>query len=243
MTEIKPKLEYTVNTSETGIPAIIVAAGNSSRMNGINKQFLPLCSIPVIIRTLLAFERCAAVSGIILAARDSDIEKLQLLTQKYGISKLGDIVCGGNTRQESVLKGFERLSSGTREVLIHDGARPLVDSGIITSVTQALKNHTAVTCAVKVKDTVKQIDESGKVIKTLRRDNLVLVQTPQGVKTDEYRLAAEKAGDLSQFTDDASLMEAAGYEVYTVEGSYRNIKITTPEDIAAAESYISSAEQ
>ena len=243
MTEIKPKLKYTVNASEPGIPAIVVAAGNSSRMNGINKQFLTLCSIPVIIRTLLAFERCAAVCGIILVARDGDIEKLQLLTQKYGISKLSDIVCGGSTRQESVLKGFERLPSEAKEVIIHDGARPLVDDRIITSVTEALKNHTAVTCAVKVKDTVKQIDESGKVIKTLRRDNLVLVQTPQGVKTDEYRLAAEKAGDLSQFTDDASLMEAAGYEVYTVEGSYRNIKITTEEDIAAAESYISAAEQ
>ena len=149
---------------------------------------------------------------------------------------------GGVNRQESVLKGFERLPSDAKEVIIHDGARPLVEDKIISSVVEALGKYTAVTCAVKVKDTVKQIDESGKVIKTLKRDSLVLVQTPQGVKTEEYRLAAEKAEDLSRFTDDASLMEAAGYEVYTVEGSYKNIKITTPEDITVAESYISGGE-
>ncbi len=234
LTELK--LEYVVCGNEnSGIPVIIVAAGSSSRMGGIDKQSALLSGVPVLARTLMAFERSDVISGIILVVRPEDVFSMQLMAEKYGIDKLTDIVCGGKTRQESVLKGFERLGSEAAEVLIHDGARPLVGEDIIRSVADGLKSHSAVACAVPVKDTVKVIDKNGRVVNTPDRTSLAAVQTPQGVRTQDYRTAAEKVGDVSKFTDDMSVMEAAGYDVYTVAGDYRNIKITTPEDLKLAE--------
>ena len=238
MTETELKLEFSINESSGGIPVIVAAAGNSSRMNGINKQMARIFSVPVIIRTLLAFEHSDIISNIILVTRPEDIFELQILADKYGITKLTDIVCGGSSRQESVAKGFSRLGKSQKKVLIHDGARPLVDSATILRVAEALKTHDAVTCAVPVKDTLKVVDGDGKVLKTLKRDGIFSVQTPQGADAEKYREALEKCGDLSVYTDDMSIMEAAGYDVYITEGSYRNIKITTPEDILAAQAYI-----
>lgn len=233
-------LDYQIKQGSTdSIPVIVVAAGNSSRMKGINKQLLELCSIPVIIRTLMAFERCDRISDIILVVRADDVFGLQMLCEQYKITKLSDIVCGGNSRQESVLKGLARVGEEQERVLIHDGARPLVDNRTICAVADALKINSAVIPVVNVKDTVKQIDEDGFVVKTLPREELVLVQTPQGVCVDDYKKALDSAAEkLSQFTDDASLMEAAGFKVATVEGDFRNIKITTRADIALAECYL-----
>ncbi len=239
MNSTELKLSYDIcESKQNGLPVIIVAAGSSSRMGGQNKQFLELSGIPVISRTLLAFENSDVIKNIILVVRAEDVFSLQMLAEKYGISKLSDIVCGAGSRQESVLKGFARLSKEETAVLIHDGARPLVTKEIISSVAAALEKHSAVTCAVKVKDTIKEIDKDGKVSKTLNRENLVAVQTPQGVNVENYLAAIEKLGEIKTFTDDTSIMEAAGYDVFTVEGSYKNIKITTPEDIPAAESFL-----
>lgn len=238
MTETKQKLEYNIISEIEAVPAIIVAAGSSNRMQGINKQFLELGGIPVIVRTLLKFQKSSVISRIILVTRAEDIFALQKLANEHNITKLSDIVCGGNSRQESVLNGFARLGKDESRVLIHDGARPFVSDSIITAVAEKLGEYSAVTCAVKVKDTVKQVDENGKVIKTLERDSLVSVQTPQGVNKSQYLSAVEKAGDVSCFTDDMSVMEYGGYEVYTINGSYKNIKITTPEDIFIAESFL-----
>lgn len=229
------RLQYDIcPASESGIPVIIVAAGSSRRMKGKNKLFLELNGIPVIAKTLLAFENCEKIRNIILVTRDEDILPMQSLAERYMITKLSDIVCGGENRQKSVLNGFSRLDENDKNVLIHDGARPLVSERIICDVTAALEKYSAVTCAVKLKDTVKQTDKDGKVIKTLDRESLVAVQTPQGVNISKYLKATENA-ELSLFTDDTSIMEAAGYDVFTVEGDYKNIKITTPEDILAAE--------
>ncbi len=231
------RLEYQLCSAEnSGLPVIIVAAGSFTRMQGVHKQLLEIGGVPVIARTMLAFEQSKAIKNIILVVRPDDLFDMQLLAEKYNISKLTDIVCGGATRQESVLKGFERLSDD-KAVLIHDGARPLVSEKIICDVAEALKERSAVTCAVRVKDTVKQIDRDGKVVRTLDRDSLVAVQTPQGVWVTEYLDAAQRVGDVSGFTDDTSLMEWAGYEVYTTQGSYKNIKITTPEDVSVAEGF------
>ena len=232
----KTVLQYDICEENTEtLPVIIVAAGSSSRMNGINKQTALLDGVPVIIRTLLAFQNCEKISNIILVVRTDDIFSMQLLTEKYEILKLTDIVCGGNSRQESVLKGLARLKPTDGKVLIHDGARPLVDSEIISAVADALDDCKAVTCAVKVKDTVKEVDSVGKVVKTLKRESLVSVQTPQGVYVKEYKEAVDGITDFTGITDDVSIMEAAGYEVLTVDGSYKNIKITTPEDLMFAE--------
>lgn len=243
MNTTETKLKYEVcSVNPNALPVIIVAAGSSARMNGINKQFLEINSIPVIVKTMLAFEQSTDIKNIILVTKAEDIFKLQLLAEKHNISKLTDIVCGGNSRQESVLKGLARVGTEDEAVLIHDGARPLVSNQVINRVVNGLKSYSAVTCAVKVKDTVKQIDADGKVIKTLDRSSLVAVQTPQGVKVKEYRQAVDSVKNLADFTDDTSIMEAAGFDVLTVEGDYKNIKITTPEDIATAQKFAESEE-
>lgn len=238
MNNTETKLRYEIcESDEKGVPVIIVAAGASSRMQGENKQFIELNGVPVIVKSLLAFENCPLIKNIILVTRQEDIFSLQLLAEKYDINKLSDIVCGGKTRPESVLNGFARVDENDSFVLIHDGARPLVTNEIISSVAESLKKHSAVTCAVKVKDTIKEVDSEGKVIKTLVRDSLVAVQTPQGVRKKEYLGAVESIGDVTGFTDDMSIMEAVGYDIYTVEGSYKNIKITTPEDVKTAAAF------
>ena len=234
LTELK--LEYAVCDNENkGIPVIIAAAGSSSRMEGVNKQTALLCGVPVLARTLMTFNRSDAISSIILIVRPEDVFSMQMMAEKYGIDKLTDIVCGGATRQESVLNGFNRLDKNAEAVLIHDGARPFVDNSVIREVAGALKECSAVTCAVPVKDTIKVVDKDGKVLSTPDRSTLAAVQTPQGVRVADYRAAIEKIGDVSKFTDDMSIMEAAGFRVHTVKGSYRNIKITTPEDLRLAE--------
>ncbi|MBR6510120.1 MAG: 2-C-methyl-D-erythritol 4-phosphate cytidylyltransferase [Clostridia bacterium] len=244
MTETKHKLEYRIkNNKKAEFSAIIVSAGNSTRMGSVNKQMLTIGGIEVVARTLKAFEANENIKKIILVTRADDIFAMQMLAQKYNISKISDIVCGGNSRQESVLNGVARLDKTCNFVLIHDGARPLISQEIINSVCKKLETSVAVTCAVKVKDTIKQVDADGKVIKTVPREDLVAVQTPQGVRVHEYMRAVGKIGEISGFTDDTSIMEAAGHEVHIVEGSYKNIKITTPDDVIIAEGFLNEVEQ
>lgn len=238
MLKTELKLDYTLNQQTEKVPVIVVAAGSSSRMQGANKQLLDLGDIPVIIRTLRAFEECGGISNIILVVKTEDLFQMQLLCEKYNISKLSDIVCGGATRQVSVLNGFKVLPSDTEKVLIHDGARPFVTNDIICSVIAALDDFDASGCAVKLKDTIKQIDQKNQVLRTVPREDLVAIQTPQGVWAKKYLEACENA-DITFFTDDTSIMEAAGYRVCVVEGSYKNIKITTKEDIVLAKSFLS----
>lgn len=241
MLKTELKLDYTVCETEQKVPVIVVAAGSSTRM-GANKQLMELGGIPVIIRTLKAFEKNDNISNIILVVRADDLFQMQSLCESYKISKLSDIVCGGNTRQESVLNGFSRLCKNCEKVLIHDGARPFVTDNIIYAVINGLKSFSACGCAVKLKDTIKQVDKDGKVLKTVPREDLVSIQTPQGVTVSEYLKAVENT-DVSLFTDDTSIMEAAGYSVGVVEGSYKNIKITTKEDIALANVFLSEEEE
>ena len=237
MLETEFKLEYEIEElpADGGVPVIVVAAGSSTRMNGINKQTALLCGVPLIIRTLMQFEKCSKISNIILVVKPDELFSMQQLADGYSIKKLSDIVCGGESRQQSVKNGLERLPENAETVLIHDGARPFVTDEIICSVISALSTHNAVTCAVKLKDTVKRVDENGNVLSTPDRNTLVAVQTPQGVNDSDYRAALESSVDLGRFTDDMSVMEAAGHKPFTVPGSYENIKVTTPEDIALAE--------
>lgn len=237
MLETEFKLEYEIEElpADGSVPVIVVAAGSSTRMNGINKQTALLCGVPLIIRTLMQFEKCSKISNIILVVKPDDVFSMQQLADGYSIKKLSDIVCGGESRQQSVKNGLERLPENAETVLIHDGARPFVTDEIICSVVSALGTHNAVTCAVKLKDTVKRVDENGNVLSTPDRNTLVAVQTPQGVNVSDYRAALESSVDLGRFTDDMSVMEAAGHKPFTVPGSYENIKVTTPEDIALAE--------
>lgn len=236
------KLQFSIcESSKAAVPVIIVAAGSSSRMNGTDKQLLLLDGIPVIARTLMAFENNPLISDIILVTKADNIPKMQLLAEKFAIRKLTDIVGGGNSREESVLCGLKRVGEHCDAVLIHDGARPLVSGTVISGVVSALEKFPAVTCAVPVKDTIKRVDGDKTVIETPNRSSLYAVQTPQGVHVKYYLSAAKEAGNsISGFTDDMSVMEAAGYPVRITEGSYKNIKITTPEDIILAQYILGS---
>lgn len=210
----------------------------SSRMQGVNKQLVNIGDVPVIIRTLKVFDESAFISRIILVARQEDILALQRLCEEYNIKKLTDIVEGGDNRHQSVLKGIDKLDSSEEKVLIHDGARPFVDNCIIGNVVAALQNEVGVVCAVAIRDTVKRSDGQGYVEKTLPRENLYAIQTPQGVSVTEYLEAAKSVEGAELLTDDAAILEAAGKKVRIVEGSAKNIKITTRTDLETARLFL-----
>lgn len=239
------ELEFEVDCtaqSEISAAAIIVAAGSSSRM-GVPKQFIDLMGVPVIARTLKKFENSNSISKIVLVAREDDVLKFQTLIREYMINKVTDIVVGGNSRAQSVKNGLSVLDENDKYVLIHDGARPLVTEKIIEDVVCAVAKHTVAACGVKVKDTIKQCDENGFAIYTPVRDTLYAVQTPQGVVTSEYIKALNSFDNIDSFTDDLSVMEAVGYKPYITQGDYKNIKITTPDDVVTATGFLSGGEE
>lgn len=239
MNKTEIKLQYNIcQKNEDAIPAIIVAAGSSSRMNGINKQFMPILGVPVIARTLMAFEKCPYVSKIVVVTASDSVLDMQLVCEKYMITKLSDIVVGGKNRHQSVMKGISVLGKNDLQVLIHDGARPFVNSNTIGEVAAALNSFDAALCVSKINDTVKKVNADGKVIATVDRTMLYSAQTPQGVNVREYLLACESISDADLFTDDVSIMEATGYNVKAITSSGKNIKITTPDDIAIAEAIV-----
>ena len=231
-------LKYTENTTHhKAIPAIIVAAGSSTRMKGISKAFAQLNGVPVIVRTMLAFQRSDLISDIILVTKNEFIADMQKFVNQYNISKVTDIVEGGNCRQESVFKGLKCVKN-SEKVLIHDGARPLVSQNLIAEICKKIQCADAVICAVKSKDTIKKVNSDYLVTKTCNRDELYAVQTPQAADVKKYIGLLENA-ELSNFTDDASIFEYNNIPVYVVDGEYSNIKITTPDDLALAEFYLS----
>ena len=236
-TELKIQYDICENSGE-GIPAIIVAAGSSTRMQGINKQFMPILGVPVIARTLLTFEACRDISKIIVVTARESILDVQLLCDKYMISKVTDIVEGGKNRHQSVMQGIKRLDNNDTKVLIHDGARPFVDVSVISEVSNALNTFDAALCVSKINDTVKKVSSDGTVESTVDRSMLYSAQTPQGVNVPKYKNACNTLSNVEELTDDASVMEAAGYTVKAVISSGRNIKITTPDDIAIAEALV-----
>ncbi|HHW46479.1 MAG TPA: 2-C-methyl-D-erythritol 4-phosphate cytidylyltransferase [Clostridiales bacterium] len=229
------KLQYqssAANFHKTSV--IIVAAGNSVRMGSL-KQFMDIGNKPLILRTILPFEKSDLIQNIIVVSRQEDVLRVENLVTENNISKITDIVAGGDTRAESVYKGFERCDKDTKYILIHDGARPFVTQTLISKVLEGVELYGAVACAVPVKDTIKETETCGRVHKTLDRSKLYAVQTPQAIEYEKYLDALNKAaGSLDIYTDDCSIVENAGYPVYLVEGDYRNIKITTPEDIVIA---------
>lgn len=233
------QLQYDIcEKNDAAIPVIVVAAGSSTRMRGINKQFLPVLGVPVIARTLMTFERCADISKIILVTSTNNILDMQLICEKYMISKITDIVPGGDNRHQSVMKGIECLNANDLKVLIHDGARPFVQTATISEVANALADFDAALCVSKINDTVKKVSENGDVIATVDRSMLYAAQTPQGVDVTKYKEACKTLTNVDELTDDVSVMEAAGYSVKAVVGSAKNIKITTPDDIAIAEALV-----
>lgn len=237
-----PKLDFslefqTVKTEEGAYSVVIVAAGSSRRMGGEDKLMMHIFGMPVIARTLKVFDNSPLIKDITVVTREEKIDDIWLIAKKYCIAKLKNVVPGGASREESVKNGVALYKGKAQKVLVHDGARPLVSLEVIKNVCDALKDNDSVTCGVKLKDTVKKVSDDGFVIETLNRDSLVAIQTPQGINLEKFLEAA--SGDLSLFTDDTSVMESLGIRTAIAQGDYKNIKITTKEDIAAAEAYLS----
>lgn len=225
------------------VTAIIVAAGNSTRMRGVNKQFLTLGGVPVLVRALREFSLCPLIDEVVLAARESDIAEMFALVKNYEIEKVTDIVRGGETRQESVFAAIKVASPNTEFFAIHDGARPLVTQNVISDTVEKAFAVGAAATGVRVKDTIKVVNENGVITATPERASLWAVHTPQVFSRELYVRAAETVPNSVDFTDDCKLIEAFGHSVHMVEGSYENIKITTPEDILLAQGILQGREE
>jgi 2-C-methyl-D-erythritol 4-phosphate cytidylyltransferase len=199
-------------------------------MNGIDKVLAPLAGRPVLSYVLSAFDSCKSVDQIILVVNEKSLEQCRKLTAE--LSKLVDVCLGGKRRQDSVAAGLKKLKD-CDWVIIHDGARPLVTKELIEEGLKAAKETGAAVAAVPVTDTIKVAGDDRIVLETPSRQNLWAVQTPQvflpGIITKAYQQAKGEA------TDDAMLVEQAGYKVKLYMGSYENIKITTPQDLLVAE--------
>lgn len=224
------------------VTAIVVAAGNSTRMGGVNKQFLLVDGVPVLIRTLRAFSECEIINEIIVAARQEDIPKMFAMIKEYEVLKVTDIVKGGQTREESVFAAIRRSSPFCEFFAIHDGARPLVSKKIITDTVETAFSTKAAATGVRVKDTIKVVNRNNVITSTPDRSYLWAVQTPQVFERRMYLSAVDNVINSEKFTDDCRLIEEYGAPVTMVEGSYENIKITTPEDVALAEAIIKRRE-
>jgi 2-C-methyl-D-erythritol 4-phosphate cytidylyltransferase len=214
------------------VGAIIAAAGESRRMNGIDKVFAPLGGKPVISRVLDAFEKCDPVNQIVVVVSENNVEKCRGLIAGNKYSKPVEVCAGGKRRQDSVAAGLKQLKD-CDWVVIHDGARPLVTKALIEAGLEAAKETGAAVAAVPVTDTIKTAGDDRIVRQTPPRQNLWAVQTPQVFRAAIISKAYQKAkGDV---TDDASLVEALGNRVKLYMGSYDNIKITSANDMLVAE--------
>ncbi len=214
------------------VGAIIVAAGSSQRMGGVDKLWAKLGGKPVLARVIDVFQRCASIDQIVVVLSQPNLEPGQRLVAEQGWSKVTDVCPGGRRRQDSVVAGLSRLSHCSW-VVIHDGARPLVTADLINHGLEAATETGAAVAAVPVTDTIKVAGDDQFVQGTPPRRNLWAVQTPQVFRFDIIAEAYRQT--KYEVTDDARLVEQLGYRVKLYMGSYDNIKVTTPDDLALAE--------
>jgi 2-C-methyl-D-erythritol 4-phosphate cytidylyltransferase len=219
---------------------IIAAAGSSSRMEGRDKLWTPLAGRITLARTIDVFEVSHIIKNIVLVLNSERLDDATRLCKLEGWSKVTSIVEGGNRRQDSVRSGLDsltKLAPTTQWVMIHDGARPLVSSDILEAGLKTAQECNAAIAAVPVKDTIKQV-EQGWISSTLDRSQLWAIQTPQVFSFPLIYHAYQTVPFEQEFTDDAVLLEHLGTRVAIFNGSYRNIKITTREDLLIAEALI-----
>ncbi len=228
--------------TEKKVIVIIAAAGSGNRMgSGIPKQYRMLKDKPVLVRTLQAFSSHPQIDQIYLVVPESHVTYCRNLIDSYAIEKVEKIIEGGKERQDSVFFALKQMDEDIGYVLVHDGARPLVSEGLISSVVEQTKLYGATAAAVPVKDTIKYVEE-GTFTHTPKREQLYAVQTPQGFEKKLLKSAYEEAyREKICGTDDAVLVEKMGKKVYLVEGEYNNIKITTGEDMMIAEAMLSES--
>ena len=222
--------------------ALIPAAGKGSRMaHSVKKPYLKLAEKPILAHTIQRFEQNSAVDAIFVIVDPADFSECQAaVLQPYPFTKVQKLVAGGETRQMSVYNGIRALSADVDFVIVHDAVRPFVTDEIIFECLTAADEWGAAVAAVPVKDTIKVANADNFIVETPARDRLWAVQTPQ-VFQKSLLEEAHQAAQTRQLTatDDASLVEQVGFPVRLVNGSYTNLKITTPIDLQVAEVLIS----
>jgi 2-C-methyl-D-erythritol 4-phosphate cytidylyltransferase len=219
----------------TKVLAVVPAAGSGQRLGfKIKKPFVLLKGVPMIVRTLKALSASKKVDGIITATDKDSVKRLKGLVRKYRLRKVIDVIEGGSTRLESVRNCLDVSGDDADMILIHDCARALVDSGTIDRSIELAVKYGACISAVPEIDTVKVAGKDMNVRNTPERSSLYRAQTPQVFRRDMIK-KAYASKDISKATDDSSLVEAMGVRVKILVGSYRNIKITTKEDLKLAE--------
>lgn len=222
------------------VSCIVAAGGSGTRMGiGTNKIFLEIDGTPVIAVTLTALEKSEVISEIIVSAKEEDIIEISEIAKVYNIKKMKTIVKGGNTRAESVLSASKEVSDCSDLVMIHDAARPFVTEKIIKETVEAAEKNAAAACGVKPKCTLKSVDDEGFIVETVDREKIIEIQTPQVFKKILFdKMYAFDSEVLKTATDDCVLAEKCGVKIFVTEGSYRNIKITTPEDMEIAKVFL-----
>lgn len=218
--------------------AVVPAAGSATRMEGQDKILSPLAGWPVLMHTLKALEGSTLIDEIVVVTRGDLIVPVSQLCKDYALSKVTKVIAGGDSRTRSVLLGLMEVSEKAKFIAIHDGARPLVTTDVIDAAILQAISCGAAAPAVAVKDTVKRA-AGGMVEVTLDRSSLFAVQTPQVFDADLILAALKKAEDEdAQITDDCAAVERMGMSVALTQGSYENIKITTPVDLIMAEAIL-----
>ena len=216
--------------------AVIVAAGNASRMGGIDKVMAPIGGEPMILRTARAFQTCDAIKEIVIVTRQDLVGKISDIC--HNLDKVRGVIVGGSSRQESVALGLQALSEKAKLAAIQDGARPLITDMVIDRTVRAANTYGAAAPAIPVKETIKVVS-GGIISATPDRKTLQAVQTPQVFDIDLLKAALKKAADDgAEVTDDCSAVERLGMSVKIVMGDERNIKVTTPLDLKIAELFL-----
>ena len=220
--------------------AVVPAGGTGTRMGGtVPKQFLELDGKPILYYTLKTLQDCGIISELILVVPEKEYDNA--CTDWLGKPEIvTKVVVGGKKRQDSVYNGFCELSTQTEIVLVHDGVRPFLSHQMIQESVDAAREYGAAITAIRVNDTIKKVEDSGLVSKTVDRDGLWRVQTPQVFRYELLEEAFKKANSEKFYgTDEGTLIEHLGKPVKVVEGSEQNIKITRPEDLRLSEIFIS----
>jgi 2-C-methyl-D-erythritol 4-phosphate cytidylyltransferase len=224
--------------------AIVPAAGSGKRFgHDINKAFFDILDKPIIVWVLEKFQNSLYINEIIPVFSDLDMERGLELIESFSLSKVKKIAPGGEERQHSVYNALKLVDKKTSTILIHDGVRPVIDDELIKRCLNALDKYDGVVSGIPVKDTVKEV-RSNMIEHTLDRKRLIAVQTPQVFKYKTLISAFNEIKDRDlRFTDDASVIEFVGGQIAVAEGSYRNIKVTTPDDAIIAEAFLKSTEE
>lgn len=223
------------------VTGIIPAAGSGKRMGaaGKNKVYLELGGMPILARTIAAFERCPLVDALLVAVREDEISYCRKeILERFGFQKVVRLIPGGKERQDTVAAALDAVAEEDGIVFVHDGARPLIDQETIKKLLEGILEHGAAVVGVPVKDTIK-IAAEGFIRETPERETLWAMQTPQGAEVKILKAAMEKAKAAGFYgTDEAVLLEKISKKVFIVAGKYDNIKITTSEDLVIGEALL-----